>query len=113
MTIEKLNEDVQKVLDEMSIIEERHSKELSPFDKKISDLNETFMDSKLVDKNGNTISVGMTISHNNIEYKVIRRFQQCLFQFLGNPRVVCTTEKKKKPVEYWAHHLIEFEIVNK
>lgn len=112
MTVDQLNAECQLILSEMSIIKEKHKSELAPFDKKIDALNEKFMDEKLVDKNGDTISVGMTIKINNIEYKVIRRFQQCLFQFLGNCRVVCTTENKKKPIELWAHHLTESEIVN-
>lgn len=111
MTLDELNNSVQDICSETSIIKEKHKKELEPFDKKIQDLNDKFMDSNLLDKNGNTISVGMTIKHNDIEYKVIRRFQQCFFHFLGNCRVVCTTEKKKKPIEFWPHHLIEFEIV--
>jgi len=113
MQVSKLNSEVQAILAEASIIKEKHKAELAPFDNRIDELNEQFMDSQLLDKNGATVKKGMTIKCNGIEYLVIRRFQQSLFQFLGNPRVVCTTEKKKKPVEFHPHHLVEFEIVEK
>jgi len=111
MTIDELNDNVQVILAEMTIIKEKHKAELAPFNDKIDSLNESFLDENLLDKNGETVSVGMTIMKNKIEYKVIRRYQQCLFHFLGNCRVVCTTEGKKKYVDIYSHHLNEFEII--
>lgn len=87
------NNKLQEIKDEIKNISE-------PFYDKIEKLEQEYLDKYLVDCNGRTIKEGDVIINNKIGimYKVVRRFQQILFQYLGNPRVLVLKYYKGKIV---------------
>lgn len=60
-----------------------------PFQKQIEVLQNEYLDKYLRDCNGNPLKVDDVIINNNTgkKYRVVDRYQQILFGYLGNPRV--------------------------
>lgn len=114
---EKLSKEVEAVKKEMEIVLAPYNRKLQeikdkiknisdPFYDKVEKLEQEYLDKYLVDCNGKTIKEGDIIINNKIGimYKVVRRFQQVLFQYLGNPRVLVLKYYKGKTVgkKEWA-----------
>lgn len=61
-----------------------------PYEKRIKQKEQEYLDKFLVDCNGNSIHTGDVLIDNvtGESFKVVDRFQQKLFHYLGNPRVV-------------------------
>ncbi len=61
-----------------------------PYEKRIKQKEQEYLDKFLVDCNGNSIHTGDVLINNvtGESFKVVDRFQQKLMQYLGNPRVV-------------------------
>lgn len=68
-----------------------------PYEKRIKQKEQEYLDKFLVDCNGNIIHTGDVLINNVTSdlFKVVNRFQQKLIHYLGNPRVVVVTLKKK------------------
>lgn len=64
------------------LLEERR-KMIEPFQKKIEELKDEY----LKDSSDNPVRVGDVIAKNSVKYKVLDRYQQKFFSYLGNPRV--------------------------
>ena len=106
MDIDELNKKVQAIMSEVDKIKKAHEVELEPFHDKVKDLNELFLDGKLLDKNGETVKVGASlIDSKGRVFKVLYRYQQCVFNFLGNATVVVLQEgrKRKTEISYTSH----------
>lgn len=98
---EKLNEEILAINQEMEAeltpyrmkLQEINNEILrisKPYKEKITEKEEDFLDRFLIDRNGKTVRPGDIIINNETgdTYKVIKRFQQVLMRYLGNPRVV-------------------------
>lgn len=98
---EKLNEEILAINQEMEAeltpyrmkLQEINNEILrisKPYKEKIKEKEEDFLDRFLIDRNGKTVRPGDIIINNETgdTYKVIKRFQQVLMRYLGNPRVV-------------------------
>lgn len=61
-----------------------------PYEKRIKQKEQEYLDKFLVDCNGNSIHTGDVLIDNvtGEPFKVVDRFQQKLMHYLGNPRVV-------------------------
>lgn len=61
-----------------------------PYEKRIKQKEQEYLNNFLVDCNGNSIHTGDVLINNVIGecFKVVDRFQQKLMHYLGNPRVV-------------------------
>lgn len=61
-----------------------------PYEKRIKQKEQEYLDKFLVDCNGNSIHTGDVLIDNVTDesFKVVDRFQQKLMHYLGNPRVV-------------------------
>lgn len=101
-------EDAEKLSKEVEAVKKEMEKVLAPYQRKLEEINaeiknisipfydkvkileQEFLDKYLIDSNGRTIKKGDIIVNNKIgvTYKVVDRFQQVLFQYLGNPRVL-------------------------
>ena len=68
-----------------------------PYEKRIKQKEQEYLDKFLVDCNGNSIHTGDVLINNvtSDSFKVINRFQQKLIHYLGNPRVVVVKLNKK------------------
>lgn len=68
-----------------------------PYEKRIKQKEQEYLDKFLVDCNGNIIHTGDVLINNvtNDLFKVVNRFQQKLIHYLGNPRVVVVKLNKK------------------
>lgn len=68
-----------------------------PYEKRIKQKEQEYLDKFLVDCNGNIIHTGDVLINNvtSDSFKVVNRFQQKLFNYLGNPRVVVVKLNKK------------------
>lgn len=68
-----------------------------PYEKRIKQKEQEYLDKFLVDCNGNSIHTGDVLINNvtGESFKVVDRFQQKLFHYLGNPRVVVVKLNKK------------------
>lgn len=69
-----------------SLLEERR-KMIEPFQKQIDKLKDEYLDKYLKDSSDNPVRVGDVIAKNSVKYKVLDRYQQKFFSYLGNPRV--------------------------
>lgn len=98
---EKLSKEVEAIKKEMEIVLAPYNSKLQeikdeikniskPFYDKIEKLEQEYLDKYIVDCNGRPIKEGDVIINNKIGimYGVVRRFQQVLFQYLGNPRIL-------------------------
>ena len=68
-----------------------------PYEKRIKNKEQEYLDKFLVDCNGNIIHTGDVLINNvtSDSFKVVNRFQQKLIHYLGNPRVVVVKLNKK------------------
>ena len=68
-----------------------------PYEKRIKQKEQEYLDKFLVDCNGNIIHTGDVLINNvtSDSLKVVNRFQQKLIHYLGNPRVVVVKLNKK------------------
>lgn len=108
---EQLTKDVRAIYSEIEVFENSYKRQIAPLKQKIAQLEESFLDKWLVDSNGKPVRKGMIIKRDGKRFKVINRYQQCLLQYLGNPRVTVLPEGKKRPVEIFPSELVEFTIV--
>lgn len=108
---EKLTEDVRSIHSKINQIEEEYKKKIAPFKKEIERLEQSFLDKYLIDSTGKPVKKGMTIEKEGKKYKVLDRYQQCIFQYLGNVRVSALPEGKKRTVDISPDDLCEYTIV--
>lgn len=68
-----------------------------PYEKRIKQKEQEYLDKFLVDCNGNIIHTGDVLINNvtGESFKVVNRYQQKLIHYLGNPRVVVVKLNKK------------------
>lgn len=108
---EKLTEDVCLIRSEIKVFEDEHNKRIAPLKDEIEKLEQSFLDKYLIDSTGKPVKKGMTIEKDGKKYYVLNRYQQCLFQYLGNARVSVLPEGKKRTVDISADELSEYTIV--
>lgn len=107
----QLTKDVQVVLSEIKVIEDSYKKQIAPLKQKIAQLEESFLDKWLVDSTGRPVRKGMIIEKTGKRFKVLDRYQQFLFSYLGNPRVSVLPEGKKRACQIFSSELVEFTII--
>lgn len=84
----KLRDDsTRNISIEINRLLEERKKMIEPFQKKIEELKDEYLDKYLKDSNGNPVRVGDVIVKESVKYKVLDRYQQKFFSYLGNPRV--------------------------
>ena len=68
-----------------------------PYEKRIKQKEQEYLDKFLVDCNGNSVHMGDILTNNvtGESFKVVNRFQQKVIHYLGNPRVVVVKLNKK------------------
>ena len=68
-----------------------------PYEKRIKQKEQEYLDKTLIDSKGNSIHTGDVLINNltGESFKVVDRFQQKLIHYLGNPRVVVVKLNKK------------------
>lgn len=108
---EKLTEDVRSIHSKINQFEEEYKKKIAPLKKEIERLEQSFLDKYLIDSTGKPVKKGMTIEKEGKKYKVLDRYQQCIFQYLGNVRVSALPEGKKRTVDIFPNDLCEYTIV--
>ncbi len=108
---EQLTKKVQAIYSEIKVFEDAYKKQIAPLKQKIAQLEESFLDKWLVDSTGRPVSKGMVIEKNGKRFKVLNRYQQCIFRYLGNARVSVLPEGKKRTLDIFPSELVEFTIV--
>ena len=108
---EQLTKDVQAIYSEIKVFEDSYKKQIAPLKQKIAQLEESFLDKWLVDSTGKPVCKGMVIEKDGKRFKVLHRYQQFLFRYLGNPRVSVLPEDKKRMIDIVPSELVEFTIV--
>lgn len=108
---EKLTGDVYLIRSEIKVFEDEHNKRIAPLKDEIEKLEQSFLDKYLIDSTGKPVKKGMTIEKDGKKYYVLNRYQQCLFQYLGNARVSVLPEGKKRTVDISPDELSEYTIV--
>lgn len=108
---EQLTKDVRAVYSEIKVFENSYKRQIAPLKQKIAQLEESFLDKWLVDSNGKPVRKGMIIEKDGKRFEVIDRYQQCLLQYLGNPRVTVLPKGKKRALDIYPSELVEFTIV--
>lgn len=108
---EKLTGDVCLIRSEIKVFEDEHNKRIAPLKDEIEKLEQYFLDKYLIDSTGKPVKKGMAIEKDGKKYYVLNRYQQCLFQYLGNARVSVLPEGKKRTVDISADELSEYTIV--
>lgn len=93
---EQLTKKVQAIYSEIKVFEDAYKKQIAPLKQKIAQLEESFLDKWLVDSTGRPVSKGMVIEKNGKRFKVLNRYQQCIFRYLGNARVSVLPEGKSE-----------------
>ena len=84
----KLRDDSTRIISiEINRLLEERRKMIEPFQKKIEELKDEYLDKYLKDSSDNPVRVGDVIAKNSVKYKVLDRYQQKFFSYLGNPRV--------------------------
>ena len=84
----KLRDDSTRSISiEINRLLEERKKMIEPFQKKIEELKDEYLDKYLKDSSDNPVRVGDVIAKKSVKYKVLDRYQQRLFKYLGNPRV--------------------------
>lgn len=80
----KLRDDsTRNISIEINRLLEERKKMIEPFQKKIEELKDKY----LKDSSDNPVRVGDVIAKKSVKYKVLDRYQQRFFSYLGNPRV--------------------------
>ena len=108
---ENLTKQVQSIRSEMDEIQNEYNKKAAPYRKRIKQLEEEYLDKWLKDSNGNPVKIGMTIQKDSKRYEVKDRYQQQLFQYLGNPRVIAINKVRGRRIELSTADLKEYTIV--
>lgn len=108
---ENLTKQVQSIRSEMDEIQNEYNKKAAPYRKRIKQLEEEYLDKWLKDSNGNPVKIGMTIQKDSKRYEVKDRYQQQLFQYLGNPRVIVINKVRRCSIELSTADLKEYTIV--
>ena len=108
---ENLTKQVQSIRSEMDEIRNEYNKKAAPYRKRIKQLEEEYLDKWLKDSNGNPVKIGMTIQKDSKRYEVEDRYQQQLFQYLGNPRVIVINKVRRCSIELSTADLKEYTIV--
>lgn len=108
---ENLTKQVQSIRSEMDEIQNEYNKKAAPYRKRIKQLEEEYLDKWLKDSNGNPVKIGMTIQKDSKRYEVVDRYQQQLFQYLGNPRVIAINKVRGRSIELSTADLKEYTIV--
>ncbi len=108
---EQLTKEVQAIHSEMKIFEDAYKKEIAPLKQKIVQLEEDFLNRWLVDSTGRPVCKGMTLEKDGKRFKVVDRYQQYLFRYLGNARVSVLPEGRKQTLDIFPSELVEFTIV--
>ena len=108
---ENLTKQVQSIRSEMDEIQNEYNKKAAPYRKRIKQLEEEYLDKWLKDSNGNPVKIGMTIQKDSKRYEVEDRYQQQLFQYLGNPRVIVINKARRCSIELSTADLKEYTIV--
>lgn len=84
----KLRDDsTRNISIEINRLLEERKKMIEPFQKKIEELKDEYLDKYLKDSSDNPVRVGDVIAKNSVKYKVLDRYQQKFLSYLGNPRV--------------------------
>lgn len=78
--IRDISTEINRLVDERKKLEE-------PFIKKIEELKDEYLDKYLRDSNNNPVRIGDILVTKSAKYKVVDRYQQKFFNYLGNPRV--------------------------
>lgn len=108
---EKLTEDVRTIYSKIKVFEDEHKIKIAPLKDEIEKLEQSFLDKYLIDSAGKPVKKGMTIDKEGKRYSVLDRYQQCIFQYLGNARVSALPEGKKRTVDIFPDELSEYTIV--
>lgn len=108
---EILTKQVQSIRSEMEVIQDEYNKKAAPYRQRIKQLEEDYLDKWLTDSNGNPVKIGMTIQKDFKRYEVKDRYQQQLFQYLGNPRVIAINKVRGRSIELSTADLKEYTIV--
>lgn len=108
---ENLTKQVQSIRSEMDEIQNEYNRKAAPYRQRIKQLEEEYLDKWLKDSNGNPVKIGMTIQKDSKRYEVKDRYQQQLFQYLGNPRVIAINKVRGRRIELSTADLKEYTIV--
>lgn len=81
------NDAIRDISTEINRLIEERKKLEEPFIKKIEELKDEYLDKYLRDSNNNPIRIGDILVAKSAKYKVVDRYQQKFFNYLGNPRV--------------------------
>jgi hypothetical protein len=108
---ENLTKQVQSIRSEMDEIQNEYNRKAAPYRQRIKQLEEEYLDKWLKDSNGNPVKIGMTIQKDSKRYEVVDRYQQQLFQYLGNPRVIAINKVRGRRIELSTADLKEYTIV--
>ena len=108
---ENLTKQVQSIRSEMDEIQNEYNRKAAPYRQRIKQLEEEYLDKWLKDSNGNPVKIGMTIQKESKKYEVKDRYQQQLFQYLGNPRVIAINKVRGRRIELATADLKEYTIV--
>lgn len=112
MTAKELTEKVQAIMEQIRPIKEEAIEKEKPFRAQIVELEQSFLDEYLKDKNGETVKCGMTLQNNEgHKFTVEKRYQQCLFEYLGNAQVSLLPVGKKREVSVGYRVLAEDYII--
>lgn len=136
--MESKSEDVKNLEDEIYRIKQEMKVELLPFkiklqeihneitrisqpyEKRIKQKEQEYLDKTLVDCDGNSIQIGDVLINNvtGESFKVVDRYQQKLIHYLWNPRVVVVKLNKKgevgkKKISIFTEELKEYFSIKK
>ena len=81
------NDAIRDISTEINRLMEERKKLEEPFIKKIEELKDEYLDKYLRDSNDNPVKIGDILVKKSAKYKVVDRYQQKFFNYLGNPRV--------------------------
>ena len=81
------NDAIRDISTEINRLMEERKKLEEPFIKKIEELKDEYLDKYLRDSNDNPVKIGDILVRKSAKYKVVDRYQQRFFNYLGNPRV--------------------------
>lgn len=109
---EELTNKVAAIIDKIKSIEARINVETAPLRQEIKELEDNFLDKYLKDSSGQPVRKGMVIEKDGKKFKILNRYQQCIFKYLGNARVNVLPEGKKRTIEIWHNELLEYTIVD-
>lgn len=111
MDLSELNERVSSIVVEINKIKEHYHQKIKPYEEKIESLNEEYLDGLLRDSDGNVIKKGMKIfDAKGNTYIVLRRYQQHLFNYLGNAQLEVLKSGNKRSINISYRELVDYKI---